>query len=236
MTLRASLSVLWLCATAIGADVRFVNGQKYNLVFEGDSLTLLFSNQPYYPTYFTNIAEVRPFIGIFTNAGQNGDYVVNMASTYTSQIHPYAPVTPTNGVFFIWGGINDVNNPSYATNDIYAALTNEWWNARQDGFKVIAFTITDRSEFHTYPDRLARRDAMNGYIVAASNLWDSLYRADQKFPDCNDTTYYTNDLVHLNTNSLHTIAVELSQMLLPVASTTRVMKALTARASSIRPP
>jgi hypothetical protein len=107
----------------------------------------------------------------FTNFAIAGDHASNMVYEYTNGAHTVIPGQVANGqsvYFMAYAGINDIKD-GYGTNTAFQSVSNLWRAARQDGAKVIAFTIP-------FQWGSANVDYTNFNIMIrnATNLWDCL--------------------------------------------------------------
>lgn len=215
--MKACFLIVFLLGCGAFAGEGFHAGVRYNLSFEGDSLTVGIGATDRWPHYVTNFAGVSAYVGAYNMAATSGDLATNFANQYNSQIYPYRPANYTNAWLFVWGGVNDIGSsglgPTVPVDTIYQALSNYWRTARNDGFKIYAFTITDRSQYHSSASLKAAQTNLNNLIIASSNLWDLIYRGDLAFPDSADTNYYSDGL-HLTSLGYQTIGAEVASKLL----------------------
>lgn len=99
------------------------------------------------------------------------------------------------GDFFILVvGTNDANNQNAPLT--FANIRAIWAKARADGYKVIAFTVSNQRDF--YPGFVVAQDfreKINAAIRGASSEYDALIEPDVLLPDADDKTAYV-DTVH----------------------------------------
>lgn len=106
--------------------------------FEGDSISE--TNQNRWDSWFTGMMQAKLGGGTFRIWALSGDTASNMVGEYTSQAHTLAPGTNL-GFFTLLAGINDLRAGSLASN-VASNLDSIWHQARNDGYKVVGFTIT----------------------------------------------------------------------------------------------
>ena len=220
--------LLLIAVSVVHADTNFLlgvnsagkltNGTRNNFAMEGDAISCC----AHWFTSFTNYAGVPAVTGVSSNAAASGDFTTNFANTYTAEIYPIRRGGGTNAYLFEQGGANDIGtggSPIYPADVIFKAKTSYWAQARADGFKICAITVTPRTGWAGNPDMHGAQTNLNAQIVAASNLWDYCYRADLMFPDSSDTTYYT-DGTHPTQARDDLQGLMIATNLLPVFQTT----------------
>jgi len=177
-----------------------------NIVFDGDSITAGAGStgSGRYTLVTTAALHGNPTT---VNLGIYGQDVSAMLAKATTAVDPLFDPNKAN-VCSVFGGTNDIYHSTANTAAvIYANLVAYGQGRRAAGFKVIAYTVTPRSNAGTPVDFETRRQALNALIVAG---WSSF--ADALVDIGNDpimgpagaetnTTYYA-DLVH-PTNAGH---------------------------------
>jgi hypothetical protein len=136
--------------------------------------------------------------GNYYNVALGGDTISNMINEYHSQVEFKKPLMRNDvSYLFLWAGINDIR-ADRTSSQIYNNLKTEWEQARADGFKVIAFTITNASGYYNLTaSQDTNRNNLNNLILSDTSLYDYIIRPELLFPDSTDTTYYF-DGIHLN--------------------------------------
>jgi len=184
------------------------------LIFDGDSLTFgANSGGNNYPqwlqqVFFANNRNVT----LFTNVAVSGSTLENIQARFTSDVVPFAPTGGTNAWVFIWGGINDLVEQINNDVGVEQLLANYWATARSYGFKVVAFTISDRPDFPNYLVEEGYRQSVNAWIRENPQLYDCLVDVDQLYP----ASYpgYQTDGIHFSAQSLYVIAKDVYSSLL----------------------
>jgi len=90
------------------------------------------------------------------------------------------------GYVFVWLGINDFPDTGVTYNNLKAI----WCQARSNGFKVAAFTITRGGGFTPENGWYQKWDALNNQILSDPSLYDALCRPDKLFPVPVDPAYF----------------------------------------------
>lgn len=152
-------------------------------------------------TVLTNTIK-NPQVRFATNGAAPGTTSAQMWTNYATTVTPYVPGAGTNGYLFVWSGINSLDVPN---NEYY--LSNTFTKAHSQGWKVVAFTITDRTDWTNsgtaaWLNAEAQRMTVNTWI-RTNGMWDYLVDASLMFPD-SDTNQQCSDggiYVHFNTNS-----------------------------------
>jgi hypothetical protein len=198
----------------VNGDLDFNNLSNRRFVFEGDSLTAYTT----YPasTWTLNLSNDFAFFGAGKsyNVAKGGARAYQMNDEYDTQVAPYKPTKPSDDCyFFIWGGGNDLNGDDATAEHVYGNLTELWAKARDDGFKVVAFTITYASVLDDDGTKEANRSLLNEYILSNSSAYDYLIRPELLFPDYTDTTYYMPGGVHLNSFGSYTLSKHIGRTL-----------------------
>lgn len=195
-------------------SIDFTTYNNRRFVFEGDSLTDatgLTGPTGVWPVQLSNVSSYVKS-GQRYNVATSGQRVAQMTSQYTAQVSPYKPIRSTDDTyFFLWAGTNDIGNgDSSAT--IYANLKTLWANAKTNGFNVVAFTVTPRSDYTVGNGRETTRLALNNLILSDPTLYDYLVRPDVYFPTSSNTTYYS-DGIHLTATANLALAKQIGSLL-----------------------
>lgn len=166
-------------ATLSGLLIAKTNG-NVRVSFSGDSIVS--QPLPTWPQYLGSYSSYFASAGYITNYGVNGGRAYQDATNYSTTAHLNRPQNPYEvGWFFYHGGGNDIaDGRTYA--QTYTDLKSIWSQARADGYKVVAVTITPRlGDAYT---------TLNGYILSDPTLYDYVIRADLIMPDPSNATYY----------------------------------------------
>lgn len=207
--------------TAAQVNAVFLNNTPTRFVFDGDSLT---SSNFTYPYWLFNLSLTNNTFAInATNVAVSGQTVDMMIGRYTNFVRPFRPASGTNAFLFGWGGINDIffNTNNLAT--IQNSLSNYWTMAKQDGFTVVAFTVSDRGDFPSALNEF-ERSQLNDFI-RSSPLWDYLVDVESLYPVV--SSYYLSDNIHFGTNAQRVLAAQAYNVL------TRPAKIATAPRESV---
>ena len=156
---------------------------KTQYSFEGDSMSADFSGIISWPEKL--LAGVS-YLGrsLYSNYATSGNTISQMVSQYVTQAGTKAPIiTGAPGWFFLMGGTNDcVAETAAAT--IYNNIKILWAAAREDGYRVCAFTIASRV---LSPASEIIRNSLNNLILSDSTLYDKLIRLDLVISNYLDT-------------------------------------------------
>jgi len=194
-------------AKTTGLQSNLFVGTNNNFVFEGDSITsgsnLAAGND--WPTF---VMATNTFSGKGTkyNYAVASSYISTMDGRYTASVYPRRPAA--NGgapaYLFVFCGTNNIN--TYSSASIISELEAYWLKAKNDGFIVIAFTITPQN-FSL--DNELKRQAINS-AIRLSQTWDYLVDTASLLPNKSDTLFYLADGVHpaINGNRIISRLVE----------------------------
>jgi hypothetical protein len=186
-----------------------------NFVFEGDSMTAISQPSYWQPDLTANYPQFA--IGTTFNDAVGGSTVANLGggipsitARYTANVLPYAPtVTGQECLLFVWVGINDIQAHSQTALNTYNALKAYWAQARADGFKICAFTLTP-STGSSSGAALTKWLALQAYILSDTTLYDYLVRPDLLFPNPSDTAIFPDGL-HLSSAAHAVLAKAVSE-------------------------
>jgi hypothetical protein len=221
----ATLTGLQLTSQTVGTNTTntfstlslYPSTKPFILVGFGDSLTAgyLVNGESWFywltNVFITNAARTL-------NAGVDGQSAQQIAQgEYTSAVHPSAPGAGTNG--FIGGslGINDIEGFNVTNTSPLLAwlnISNAYWQAKQDGFRTIGFTVTINQSIG--PTNETAREVLNAFIRTSTNVFDYLVDVDRLFPQLVtlSNTYSAADFEHWNTNMQYKVAQAVYQQLL----------------------
>lgn len=176
------------------------------LIFDGDSLTFgANSGGNSYPQWLQQVFYAgNNNITLFTNAAVSGATIENMQSRFLGTVAPLAPSGGTNAFDFVWCGSNDLVEQLNNDSGVESLLSNYWSTARSHGFKVVAFTISDRLDFPNYLTIEGYRNSINQWIRENPQLYDYLVDVDKMYPSV--STNYQSDGIHFTTQCLYVIA------------------------------
>lgn len=144
-----------------------------SIVFEGDSLTEI-SDITSWPK------EISAKWAVSTvNLAMSGTTTVDMLARYVASREKFPA---SRGLYILNAGTNDFKNGcSSATS--YANLKSLWKLARDDGFRVVVFTVRSWQD-DAYCE--SERVALNKLIKSDPSLYDSLIDTDAIFPHRGD--------------------------------------------------
>ncbi|MDB5238360.1 MAG: hypothetical protein JWM46_630 [Candidatus Kaiserbacteria bacterium] len=154
-------------------------------VFEGDSITVN-NDATSWPNKLMTINS-RLGGGVLYNFAQNGDNAAAMVGEYTTEAHQKKPAAGGEAYFFLFAGGNDILGDVTAA-ATYANLKTLWANARADGYRVVAFTIMNRTTFTG--SKATQWAALNNLILSDRTLYDYVVRADLALPDPTSSTNF----------------------------------------------
>jgi hypothetical protein len=189
------------------------------ILIMGDSLSVNsesnFSNNWSYYMYRNNsYLQTKQYI----NIAHNQNLAKNMVDEYDLRVHHFKKTDKqSQDYLFVWGGRSDIIFlPNESAQEIYDNLKSIWRKGREDGFKVIAFTITPY--FKNFPRGSVgenKRNELNKLITSNNSEYDFLVRPDILFPDSFNETFYNggNDYVHLNKYAGKKLGLEVSKMI-----------------------
>lgn len=161
------------------------------VIIEGDSYSVFSTKWPY------QLPDSMPFFAkaSITNYGFSGGDVATMRDDYMSQAHLSRPARGDDFWFFIYAGINDLAGLNRSADSIYANLKYIWANARNDNYKVVAFTVIN-SLFLSAPKE-AQRVKLNNLILGDPSLYDYCVDVAAVFDPRIDFTMF-DDNTHLS--------------------------------------
>jgi lysophospholipase L1-like esterase len=190
---------------AVFNALRWLEPNSQNVVLYGDSLTFVnpdrLFNIPW--GYQAFEANGRSNLQSVYNSAYTGTATAEQLYYLSKDIYNLRPGGAVAGsTLFIWGGMNDCLFvlPGGATT-AFLDLSNMWTQARQWGFKVVAFTIQAVNS-NTWssppwtPDAETMRTNLNALILANPRLYDSLIRADLLLDSKNTNLFF--DGIHPN--------------------------------------
>jgi lysophospholipase L1-like esterase len=203
--------------------LRWLEPNSENVVLYGDSLTF---NNPFrlfnipwgYQAFESN---GRSNLQSVYNTAFTGSTTSDQLYCFSKNAYGFRPGGPVSGsTLFIWGGMNDCLfvQPGGAP-QAFANLANMWTQARQWGFKVVAFTIHAVNS-NTWvlpppwtPAAEKIRTNLNAMILANPQLYDALIRPDLLLNSTNPATFI--DGIHPNALGNAVIASNVWQTLHP---------------------
>lgn len=168
--------------------------QNQSFVFEGDSLSVD-TDLLHYPSVVM-AGRYASGKGTAYKLAVSGSTLADLIARYNAGAKTYRPaaVNASQGWLFVWIGANDyaTANPSLWLADWKNYLT----QARNDGFKIVAFTVMRRNDVSENVDWV--RNAMNDGIRAARDYYEIMIDVDTMFDPGNTTGLGYLDGVHLN--------------------------------------
>lgn len=147
-----------------------------NFVFEGDSITTdTAASNNGWPVHLMNLP-LFSGRGTKTNVAASSETLANITSEYSTQVHPLRPSANSGApaYLFVLIGANDVGSVTTAT--YLSDLESYWQGAKDDGFTVIAYTITPGNFTQAQEDQRQeinagiRRSTVPDYIVDTAAL------------------------------------------------------------------
>lgn len=206
------------CLSGASTNSSGVQGIDKVMVFEGDSLTSAQAG----PSWPSKLSSMDPFFldMEFYNYGFGGDVILpsayhpGMLADYYAEGEQHKKILDSeDAYYFIYAGTNDIAQSKSAV-EMYQEIKKVWSAAREDGFKVVAFTVHPLSLSHPGIDQTkeAERIAFNDLVSSDPSLYDYLVRPDVLFDDPNDLTYYNSDGIHFNNGGREKLAEEVANV------------------------
>jgi len=138
--------------------------------------------------------------------GAGGENSTDVVASYAAQINAVKPASGEQKWLMMMIGANDCANLSDSAAVIFARIQSIWAQARADGFRVCAMTVTAGAGI-TGAGRQAIRTALNTSIRNAANEYDVLVDVDRFFQRLTgDTTTYYTHVTYFNADQIHLIA------------------------------
>jgi lysophospholipase L1-like esterase len=168
------------------------------VVAEGDSITCCSPAATYmWPHYLQNLSW---YTGLATpklfNDSKSGSTMNEVAARYAAKVKPYCKSRSyANKYLLLYDGINDMNiyqHPLRTAPAVYAQMTAYWDQARADGCKVVAFTVS------TAIWSSSQQNLLNTLIRGGGSHYDYLVDLAATSLNYPNATYYTVDNVHPN--------------------------------------
>lgn len=185
-------------------------GPFRRFVFAGDSMTV-HNDATSWATVL--VASDVKFSGTSVyNFAVNGQTAATIASLYATEGHAARPRTndDKDAYYYLFAGSNDIQAGASAATT-YAALLSLWANARADGYKVVAFTVPDRTTFSGAT--ATARATLNASILGDPTQYDYLVRVDLVLPDPTNLTYFQSDGIHPTAAGYAVIAAEVFKVI-----------------------
>lgn len=144
-------------------------------------------------TWPTLLGAIPPFTGAtITSVAVANNETTDRINGFSTDVTPLAPSATQNGLYMLYVGVNDIFqiggvNVS-SVRDIYDNLVTLWTDARDLGFKVVAFTLQHHSFAAagiTEPEQ--RQVQLNKLIMSDPSKYDYLIPLHELIPD--ETTY-----------------------------------------------
>lgn len=177
---------------------------------DGDSLTYGYKGTQPYPNLVAQNLGSNTQKAIAYNYGVPGDTVQMMLNHQQYVIANY-DLSYKRNILAIWGGINDLMWSESSPAQILSLLQTYWQNARNAGFKVLAFTITPSSYAGIAADFESRRQNLNTLIRLSGANYDALadLAADSRIGQAGDElnqAYFYTDRCHLVDSGFEIVA------------------------------
>lgn len=185
-----------------------LRGAIINAVADADSRT-----DPANPNWFTFLTGQTDYLPTVRghNYGVSGKTVAQMVSGYSGTGapstsvgggHQFSPaVTGLKGVYFVWGGTNDLNDESTTDTTVLTGLQSLYNSARADGYyPVVGFTETPRTPWEAGKEthRVALNTSLRALTPGASGAPDILIDTAAMFSDATNGDDFPDGL-HLST-------------------------------------
>ena len=179
-----------------------------NAIFEGDSLT----EDGVETSWGMHLMTASHWLGKANkrNVARGGENTLQMSLEFDDQVLPFAS-QPGRNYLFIWGGANDLAFSLSTT--ILGRLRDYWKRAREVGFKVVAFTLTPRTQ--ESPAWTAKRLAVNDMILGAAKDYDYLIdvSAIPSLMDPLNAEFFLPDGLHLRSAGYRLIADRINEVI-----------------------
>ena len=160
-----------------------------------------------WPYWLTNIYWKDAPFAVSTNLSlESVNYAQDWLAHYVERIRPFAPGAAnagTNAYLMVWLGLNDIWRGESAES-VFGSLSNIWRTARYDGFRVVAFTLTDSVNVKSESEPERRK--LNRLIRTAAGQWDYLVDTGLFLGDNSTRFGNTSDGAHFTTNRQALIA------------------------------
>lgn len=130
------------------------------------------------------------------NYAKPGDNVAWMLQQYDTSVHLYRPTKRTDDYWlFVYAGINDLLGLHRPADTIYSNLKKIWAKARNDGYKVVAFTVCYSG--YLIPSQVPEWEKYNQLIKSNPLLYTKCIDMAAIF-DPRTTPQWFTDPTHLN--------------------------------------
>lgn len=164
--------------------------------FAGDSLSNPRAGRTSWPEH---LVDDNPWLAsrvVVSNSASPGRAIAGTVSNYATSALPN--LGGSQSWYFLWIGANNIAGSTPDTGAFLTAWIAHLQQLRTDGWtKIVAFTITRRSDGSNGAASEAARLVLNNVIRRRSDLYDYLIEPDVLFPDETNTTWY-DDKVHLS--------------------------------------
>jgi len=152
----------------------------------GDSLSAPWPPLEEWTAFMPKVSSVwsNAFVLNFAVSGQRTSDAV---ARYPTTVHTIKLTPNQKGWVFVWLGINDLINRD---DDAYENLKTLWRLAREDGFKVAAFTTTRGGAFTPETGLYQKWVDLNTRILSDPSKYDAICRPDLLFPVPVNPTYF----------------------------------------------
>lgn len=178
------------------------------IIFEGDSLTAG-SGSTGGLTFPQQVMNALTYSWAGFNIGVGGSRLADLNTRVAASVTAFATTSPV-GTIVVWAGTNDLYDGTSAA-DTFATYKSYCQARQAEGYKVIAVTITPRSNAGTPAGFEAQRQLFNASVRADNSFYDKLAdvgydgRIGQAGQEL-DTTYYDADKVHMNNTGYAIVA------------------------------
>lgn len=177
------------------------------VVIEGDSFSVTGAKWPLY---------LRDSLAFFDttqiNYAVSGEKASDMRDQYLAEPHTSKPVRGQDYWFFCYAGINDLAGASRSADTVFASLKYLWLNARNDHYKVVAFTVIHSLTLDAGKE--AERVALNALIMGNPQLYDYVVDVAAEFDPRTQPALFVDD-THLTTAGFKMFAGVVARELQP---------------------
>lgn len=160
-------------------------------VFEGDSMSV--ESPRSWPIQLArDNAAVQA--GESVNVARRGTKTLLLRRDYLRQVEPIRPAPGQKAIYFLFMGSVDLARDTMPAEDIYQNLAWAWRQARDEGFRVVAFTIKPATGIAGAREK--EREKLNRLILADPSRYDALVRTELLLPDPRDRNVILADGMH----------------------------------------
>lgn len=160
-------------------------------VFEGDSMSV--ESPRSWPIQLAR-ENAAVEAGDVANVARRGTKTLLLRRDYLRQVEPIKPAAGQKAVYFLFMGSVDLARDTMPAEDIYNNLAWAWARAREEGFRVVAFTIKPATGITGVREK--EREKLNRLILADPSKYDALVRTELILPNPRDRMVLLADGMH----------------------------------------